>query len=133
MKNINQLTILGHLGKDILVAFTSSGQPYARFSVCVREEWQSKKDGKKQESTQWFNCVVWGENAKLWAETYKKGDEVRIEGKINSSQYEKDGIKKESWQVTCFKMQLAEEKGTHKKMQESLPWANEIEGDDVPF
>lgn len=127
---MNKITIEGYLGQDPLVSFgTSGGKPYCKFSVCVNETYKEKK------STQWFNCITFGESAEKLAETFKKGHTVHVEGKINSSDYTgKDGIKKTYWQVFAFKISQVkeEEKGSFRKMQEELTWADEAErGNDL--
>src|SRR6185295_19428521 len=50
-------------------------------------------DGEWKEKTEWHRVSVWGEGSVKFVENnLKKGDQVYIEGKIETRKYEKDGV-----------------------------------------
>jgi len=91
---LNKVFIIGNLGKDPEVRFTSNGKAVAKFSVATSERW-TDQDGNKQERTEWHNVVVWGKQAETCGQYLSKGRQVFIEGSVRSRSYDdKDGNKK---------------------------------------
>ena len=91
---VNKAILIGHLGRDPELKYTSSGKAVASFSLATTEKWTSQ-DGQRQEQTVWHNIVAWGKQAELVKEYLAKGRQVYIEGRIvNRSYDDKEGIKK---------------------------------------
>lgn len=94
MSSVNKAILIGHLGKDPEIKSIQSGDKVANFSVATSEHWKDK-NGEKQERTQWHNICVWNQNLVKICENYlKKGSKVYIEGKLETRDYEKDGVKR---------------------------------------
>ncbi len=51
--------IIGHLGREPEMRFTSTGRPVAAFNVATVRGW-TNNDGDRQEETEWFYVVTWG-------------------------------------------------------------------------
>lgn len=104
MNGVNKIIIVGNVTKNVEAKHLSSGTTVANFSVAVNESFKTK-EGKKIDSVEYFDVVLWHGLAEV-AELYvKKGDAIYIEGKQKSSSYEKDGI-------TRYKKELVGEKMT---------------------
>ncbi|MGV8982133.1 single-stranded DNA-binding protein [Clostridium sp.] len=86
---MNKIIISGGLGKDAELSFIQgSGKALLKFSVAVN------KGFKKEDGTNWFNCVMFGERGEKLAQYLVKGTKVIIEGSINLGTYDaKDGTK----------------------------------------
>lgn len=99
--SLNRVELIGRLGKDPEVKHLQNGSSVANFSVATSESWKDKRSGERQEKTEWHNIVVWNENTIKFAENYlKKGDLVRLEGKIQTRSWEdNDGNKKYATEV----------------------------------
>lgn len=69
---VNKAIIVGRLGRDPEVRYTSSGTPVASFSVATDEKWTGQ-DGSKQSKTEWHNIVVWSRLAEICEQYLKKG------------------------------------------------------------
>lgn len=92
--SVNKAILIGRLGKDPELKYTSSGKAMASFSLATSERW-TDKDGNKQDKTTWHNIVAWGKQAEVMKEYLVKGKEVYIEGRIDNRSYEdKDNVKK---------------------------------------
>lgn len=92
--SVNKAILLGHLGKDPELRYTSGGKAVASFSLATSERWSSQ-DGTKNESTTWHNIVAWGRQAEVMKEYLSKGQQVYIEGRISNRSYDdKEGNKK---------------------------------------
>jgi single-strand DNA-binding protein len=98
--SLNKVELIGRLGKDPEVKTLQNGSPVANFSVATSEKWKDKRSGEMQEKTEWHNIVVWNEKTIEFIEKYlNKGDLVRIEGKIQTRSWEKDGEKKYATEI----------------------------------
>ena len=93
MSSVNKAIILGNLGRDPETRYTQSGNPITSFSVATSEQWKDKNTGKKQESTEWHNCVCFGRTAEIAGKYLAKGSKVFIVGQLKTSSWEKDGVK----------------------------------------
>lgn len=76
--------IVGRLGKDPELRFTSGGQPVCSFSVATDRTWTDAK-GERQEKTTWFRVTAWGKLAELCNQYLAKGRMVLVEGEIDAS------------------------------------------------
>ncbi len=88
MAGVNKVILVGRLGKDAEVKTLNSGKPVMNFSVATSETW-TDKDGKKQEKTEWHNCVTMNERMTDAISKYlTKGTQVYIEGKLQTRKWE---------------------------------------------
>ena len=98
--SVNKAIILGRLGQNPELKYTPSGNAVCSFSVATSDAWKDKS-GQKQEKTEWHKIQVWGKLAEICNQYLKKGSEVYIEGKIQTSSWEKDGIKQHMTQINA--------------------------------
>lgn len=90
--SVNKAILVGRLGADPELRFTSDGKPVCSFSIATSEKWIGE-DGQKNEKTQWHKVICWGLLAENCDKYLVKGREVYVEGKIQNREYEdKDGI-----------------------------------------
>lgn len=92
-RSLNKVMLIGNLGKDPELKHTPSGVAVATFSIATSDTWKDK-DGNAQEKTEWHNIVAWRKLAEICGEYLKKGKKVYIEGKLQTRNYEKDGVKR---------------------------------------
>ena len=74
--NMNQTTIMGHLGADPEVRFTSSGQKVTTLRLACNQ----KRSGK--EETIWWRATLWGEQFDKIMTYIKKGSALIINGEM---------------------------------------------------
>ncbi len=79
--------LIGNLGKDPELRYTTSGVAVATFSLATSESWKDQ-DGNAQEKTEWHNIVAWRKLAEICGEWLKKGKKVYIEGRIQTRNYD---------------------------------------------
>jgi single-strand DNA-binding protein len=83
--------IIGNVGREPELRFTSAGKPVTSFSVAVSRRWTDSK-GARREETEWFNVVAWGNLAEICAQYLDKGQQVYVEGRLQTRNWEnKDG------------------------------------------
>ena len=108
---VNKVLILGRLGKDPEVRFTSGGQAVCNFTVATGEEWKDKND-QKQKRTEWHKVVVWGKLAELCGEHLKKGRQCYVEGKLQTREWtDKENRKQYTTEVVAYEVTFLGGKG----------------------
>ena len=95
---INKVILIGNLGADPELRYTQSGAPVASFRVATTERWIGQ-DGQMQEQTEWHHIVAWRRLAEICGEYLSKGSRVYIEGKLQTREWEKDGIKRYTTEI----------------------------------
>jgi len=86
-RGLNKVMIIGYLGREPEMRFTSGGRPVASFSVATTRGW-TNNDGKRQEETEWFHVVTWGGLAELCKKRLHKGSQVYVEGRLQTRCWE---------------------------------------------
>ncbi len=98
MASVNKVILIGNLGADPDKRFTGSGATVTTFNIATTERWNDKQ-GQKQEDTQWHRIVVWGKQAENCAQYLSKGRPCYIEGRLQTREWEKDGVKRYTTEV----------------------------------
>ena len=107
MSNLNKVMIIGRLGRDPESRTITSGSTVCNFSLATSERWKDKS-GEKQEKTEWHNIVAWGAQATFSQEYLRKGALVYVEGSLQTSTWEKDGVKHYKTEIKAFSVQSLE-------------------------
>ncbi|MGD8406570.1 MAG: single-stranded DNA-binding protein [Anaerolineales bacterium] len=137
-RGLNKVMVIGHLGKDPEMRYTPSGRPVTTFSVAVSRSWNTA-DGERRSETEWFNIVSWGNLAEICKQYLHKGQQVYIEGRLQTRYWEdKEGQKHTSVEVVANEMlMLGDRRDSSSSSQESkedddqsAPVADE---DEFPF
>lgn len=127
MSGINKVILIGNIGKDPETKYLPSGDPVTSFSIATSETW--KKDGQKQERTEWHNIICFKRLAEIASEYLRKGSKVYVEGSLRTQSWEKDGKKHYRTEIVAREMQMLDGKGEDRK-----PAAVSYDDDDsVPF
>lgn len=82
-RGLNKVMVIGHLGRDPELRYTPSGRPVASFSVATSRGW-TNANGERREETEWFNVVAWGNLAEVCKQHLHKGQQVYIEGRLQT-------------------------------------------------
>ena len=88
MKNMrNSVQIIGNVGNAPEVRELQGGKMVARFSVATSENYKNSA-GEMVKNTSWHQMVAWGSMANYIARNINKGNQIAVEGKLNSRSYE---------------------------------------------
>ncbi len=99
MAGVNKVIIIGRLGKDPEIKYTGAGTPVCQLSVATSREWKNKDTDEKESETEWHRVTVWGKSAEHCNNYLSKGRQVYVEGRLRTSSYEQDGVKKWSTEI----------------------------------
>ena len=118
-RGLNKVMIIGHLGRDPEMRYTPSGRPVTTFSLAVSRSWNTT-DGKRKSETEWFNIVSWGKLAEICKKYLHKGQQVYIEGRLQTRDWEdKEGQKHTNVEVVANEMMmLGDRRDQSKETQE---------------
>jgi single-strand DNA-binding protein len=97
--SVNKVILVGRLGRDPEVRFTSGGQAVANFSLATDSSYKDK-NGERQKKTEWHKIVVWGKQAEIAQQYLKKGSLIFIDGRLQSREWQdKEGQKKYTTEI----------------------------------
>ena len=106
--SLNKCMIIGNLGRDPEMRYTPSGQAVTQFTVAVNRNYKDSQ-GERQEETEWFRIVAWGQQAEFAAEYLRKGAKVYVEGRLQTRQWEgQDGQKRYTTELVANTIQNLE-------------------------
>ncbi|MEN8249390.1 MAG: single-stranded DNA-binding protein [Bacteroidota bacterium] len=106
MAGVNKVILVGNLGRDPEVRHLESGVPVASFSIATSESYNDRNTGERKTVTEWHNIVLWRGLAEVAEKYLHKGDQVYIEGKLRTRQWEKDGVTRYSTEVVGENMTM---------------------------
>jgi single-strand DNA-binding protein len=86
MASLNKVILIGNLGRDPEVRYTSGGQAVANFTIATNEAWTNKQ-GQREERTEWHRIVAWGALGERAGEYLRKGKQVYVEGKLQTRKW----------------------------------------------
>jgi single-strand DNA-binding protein len=92
-RGLNKVIIIGNVGRDPEIRYTPSGRPVTSFSVATTRSWVSA-DGERREETEWFNVVAWGTLAEICKQHLTRGQQVYVEGRLQTRGWEDEHGKK---------------------------------------
>ena len=147
---VNKVMLIGRLGRDPEMRYTSSGTAVVNFSMATNH-FMKDQNGNNSDQTEWHQIVAFGRTAEVAGEYLTKGRLVYIEGRLQTRSWDdKNGQKKYKTEVVCSNLQLLGSKGevgeivegeppvAEKKKESSKPkkekeTAATEEEDDLPF
>jgi single-strand DNA-binding protein len=109
---MNKIMLIGNLGRDPDMSYTSGGKAVTKFGLAVNRRTKGT-DGERHEETTWFNIVMWERLAETANSYLHKGSKVFIEGRMTSRKYtDKEGVERTVWDVTATEMELLDPKAS---------------------
>lgn len=106
MGSVNKAILVGNLGRDAEMRFTSGGTPVATVSLATTEKF-TDRDGQRREDTQWHRVVIWGKTAESLHEYLTKGKQIYVEGRIQTREWtDKEGKPAKTTEIRADKVVL---------------------------
>ena len=139
---VNKVILIGNLGRDPDIRFSSKGEAIANLALATSESWKDK-EGNKQERTEWHRVVVFGKLADVCQKYLHKGSKIYVEGKLQTRKWDKNGVDQyttevvlSGWNCTLMMLDSKGEPVEPKEEEERpkiQPVAEEEFEDDIPF
>lgn len=138
-RSVNKVILIGNLGQDPELKYTSAGVAVATFTLATNESWKDQ-DGNMQERTQWHNLVAWRKLAEICGEHLKKGSKIFVEGRLQYRTYDdKNGVKRYVTEIVLDQMMMLDSRSSSQASSPATtpPAQTEETGaekvDDLPF
>lgn len=98
-RGVNKVILVGTCGQDPEVRYLPNGNAVTNLSLATSEQWTDKQSGQKVERTEWHRVSLFGKVAEIAGEYLRKGSQCYIEGKLQTREWEKDGIKRYTTEI----------------------------------
>ena len=99
--SVNKVILIGRLGADPELRYTGSGKAVCNFNVATSRSWDGA-DGNREERTDWHKIVAWGKQGENCREYLVKGQQVYLEGRLETRSWEdRDGNKRYTTEVVA--------------------------------
>ena len=134
-------TLIGNIGTEPVLSFTSGGAAVCNFSLAATPRSLDKASGEWRDGeTFWVRCAIWRQAAETVSESLTKGTRVIVHGKLKMRSYEKDGQKRTSYELAVeeigpslkFAVAKSEKAGRSKPKSEADPWGA-VDTSEAPF
>ena len=127
---MNKIILSGYLAKDPEGYGTKSGKTYVRTSIAVNRK---TKNAEGKYDADFFNLVAWEKTGDFLKNYFGKGSKVLIEGRLQNSNYEKDGVKHYNVDVIVETVEFADSKRKTESRADGDMKGSPVDDDDVPF
>ena len=114
---LNKVQIIGRVGKDPELRYTTNGDAIANFTVATSERYKDKQTGEAVEKTEWHNVIAFRRLGEIVGEYVRKGSLIYIEGKIQTRKYEKDGVTHYATSIVASEMKMLGSKDGGQQQQ----------------
>jgi len=143
-RGINKATLIGNLGAEPEIRYTSNGNAVANIRLATAESWRDRESGEQQERTEWHRVVFFGRLAEIVEQYLHKGSQVYVEGRIQTRKWQdRDGNDRYTTEIVGSEMQMLGGRGTATpetgaereqtpEQSPSEPSLDEFD-DDIPF
>ncbi|MGH7269849.1 MAG: single-stranded DNA-binding protein [Polyangiaceae bacterium] len=140
-EGLNRVMLLGNLGADPELRVTPGGQAILKLRLATNESYLDRNN-VRQERTEWHRVTVWGRRAEALGKILVKGDPLLIEGRLQTSTYEKNGEKRYSTEVVASNIVLpgrgrgegaSREGGAGARTSSAREHPRESAGGEAPF
>lgn len=98
-RGVNKVILIGNVGGDPEVRYLPNGNAVANVTLATSDSWKDKQTGQQQERTEWHRVVFFGRIAEVVGEYVRKGTKMYIEGRLQTREWEKDGVKRYTTEI----------------------------------
>ena len=129
---MNRVVLVGRLTKDPELRKTKDDISCAKFGLAIPRR-------NDREKTDFIECVAWKGNADVISKYVKKGQQLCVEGRIQTGSYEVDGNKRYTFDVvvdnfTCIGSKNADNETNDSVGNDSVDFEEiPLTDEDLPF
>ena len=133
MASVNEVRLLGHLGKDPELRYTQNQTAVCNFSLAT-SEYRKDQVGNKNEFTEWHRVIAWGNQAENCSKFLKKGSKAYIAGRLQTRTWEDQGQKRWSTEIVANNIQFLDPKDKQQSANDMAPIPPEDDDlNSIPF
>lgn len=87
-RGINKVILIGYLGQEPEIRYTTNGSAVTNFSIATTESWKDKQTSEFREKTEWHRIVLFGKLAEIASNYLHKGSQVYLEGSLRTRKWQ---------------------------------------------
>lgn len=129
-KGVNKVIIIGNLGNDPELKYTSSGKEFCSMRIATSESY-TDREGAMQERTEWHRVVAWGKLAEICDKYLSKGRQVYVEGSLATRSWEYNGEQRYMTEINAREVQFLGGKSDNSTSDRQ--GNNATPDEDIPF
>ncbi|MBO7126257.1 single-stranded DNA-binding protein [bacterium] len=131
MSGLNKVLLIGRLGRDPEIRYSSNNTPICNFSIATSD--RIRKGDSFEEKTEWHRIVVFGNQAENASKFLKKGSLIFVDGKIQSRSYQdKDGNERTVFEIIANSWNFIDSNKENSSSGERTYQQNPKEGEPQP-
>ena len=140
---MNNFNGLGRLTRDVDLRYTEQGTAVGNFTLAINRNFKNKQTGEYE--ADFINCVAFSKTAEIIAEYVKKGQQLAVEGRVQTRNYEnKDGQRVYVTEIVVNEFTFVDNRNNNQKQstqtieQQESPFTQEgepmqLRDTDLPF
>ena len=133
MASLNRVQLIGRLGRDPELRFTSDGTAIANLSVATSERYKDKS-GEWIDRAEWHKIVMYARLAEIAGEYLVKGSLVYLEGRLQTRKCkDKEGVEKYNTEIVADRLQMLGERATRDEGGGEPGQQGPPDDDTIPF
>lgn len=135
MKSLNQVTLIGNLGKKPEIRAINSGKEVCSFSVATSKSFKDKATNEWRDVTEWHKVVTWNEYIIKACSMLDKGAKVYVQGELATRKWQdKSGQDKYTTEINCQNfMSFDKKEPSMHKQEKANGYQPEAIDDEIPF
>ena len=98
-RGVNKVILIGNVGGDPETRYLPNGNAVTNITLATTDSWKDKQTGQQQERTEWHRVVFFGKLAEIAGEYLRKGSQCYVEGRLQTREWEKDGVKRYTTEI----------------------------------
>ena len=138
---MNKAILIGRLTRDIDLKYTNSQMAIGRFTLAINRKMtrEKRKEAERNNlpTADFIGCIAFGKTAETISQYVGKGNQLAIEGHIQTGSYEKEGQRIYTTDVIVdgftFIDARNKNEGNSQVQDESYDGYFPVYNDDIPF
>lgn len=98
-RGVNKVILIGNCGGDPETRYLPNGNAVTNVTLATTDSWKDKQTGQQQDRTEWHRVVFFGKLAEIAGEYLRKGGQCYVEGRLQTREWEKDGVKRYTTEI----------------------------------
>ena len=114
MASLNQVFIIGRLGKDPELRYSQAGAAVCNMTIATDESF-TDRDGNRQDRTEWHRVTAFQKTAENCANFLTKGSLVHISGSLTTRKWQdQQGQDRFTTEIKADRVQFLDRKGDNQ-------------------
>lgn len=131
---LNRAELIGRLGRDPDVRYTTDGKAIANLALATSEFFRDRDSGQRKEQTEWHRVVLFGKQAEIASKYLKKGALAYVDGRLRTRKWKnRQGQELFTTELVGSSLTLLERKGNDQEIENQISKSNSIGNQDDGF